>query len=143
MRTPFVEFEEKIPQDITGGYVIGSFDVMDAEGETLIAEYRFVHQYGYLQDPELHEFILKGSEGYQIRNVKFGHSYGLLRGDDLWRTSQPTTPLSVPPEMLTAEPPRFRSVQPAILLCEPPEMLIAVRRAASHPPDRATRPRRP
>lgn len=50
--------------DITGGFVIGAFDVYDiSEEPNLICEYRLIHQYSYTQDPERHAFSLWGEGG--------------------------------------------------------------------------------
>jgi len=86
MKTPMIENSDKIP-DITGGYIIGSFDIIPGDGintDSLIAQYRFIHQYLYNQNPELHNFRLEGDEGYSVRNLKIGHSYGLLDSKELW-----------------------------------------------------------
>ncbi|MHC4396246.1 MAG: hypothetical protein ACYS1A_11390 [Planctomycetota bacterium] len=77
--------------DVTGGYVVGRFTVVDPDatgGPAVVGEYSFVHEYSYDQDPELHFFTLRGDPGmvesYQVENIQFGHSYGLLESDDLW-----------------------------------------------------------
>ncbi len=55
------EVEDPEAPDITGGYVVGAFDVYDMAGEpTLAGQYRFVHQYPYNQNPEHHIFTLEG-----------------------------------------------------------------------------------
>ena len=47
--------------DITGGYVIGAFDLFSIDPEPiLLGQYRFVHQYPYTQDPEQHTFTVAG-----------------------------------------------------------------------------------
>jgi len=49
--------------DITGGYLIGAFDLYDFSGEpNLVCEYRLIHQYPYTQDPEHHAFALWGDD---------------------------------------------------------------------------------
>lgn len=86
MKTPMIENSDKIP-DVTGGYIIGSFDIISGEGintDSLIVQYRFIHQYLYNQNPELHNFLLVGDKGYSVRNLKIGHSYGLLDSKELW-----------------------------------------------------------
>ncbi|OXU14839.1 DUF7901 domain-containing protein [Sedimentisphaera salicampi] len=47
--------------DISGGYVLGSFDLFGDDG--LLGQYRFVHQYPYTQDPETHTFTIQGGPG--------------------------------------------------------------------------------
>lgn len=83
--TPFLEAAEKIP-NVTGGYVIGSFEIYDRQNfpDQPIAEYRLVHQYSYTQAPEFHTFILQGSDKYQVANLRFGHSYSYPDLEQLW-----------------------------------------------------------
>jgi hypothetical protein len=88
---PGFEWEIDTPQldvvnwtDICGGYVVGRFDVFtDPGGENLVGEYRFLHEYDYFQDPELHYFSLAGTNetGHFVGNLRFGHSYGFLDAD--------------------------------------------------------------
>ncbi len=76
--------------NVTGGYVIASFDIIDPElpvESRLVGQYRLVHQYSYTQSPERHSFILKGAEGYQVENLSFGHSYGMVEPEGLWSFS--------------------------------------------------------
>jgi hypothetical protein len=74
--------------DVCGGYVVGSFDLFaDPTGQNLIGKYRFLHEYDYFQDPELHYFSLVETEQTQevfVGNLCFGHSYGFLDTDSLW-----------------------------------------------------------
>jgi hypothetical protein len=86
IRTPFVE-ELKTLQDVTGGYVVGSFRVVDLRDTTdaaVVGEYRLVHQYSFNQSPEMHEFVIQGARGYAVTDLKFGHTYGYIRGEELW-----------------------------------------------------------
>lgn len=79
--------------DITGGYVVGAFDIIDmAQGAALLGRYRFVHQYPYTQDPEQHIFTIQGPEDqtgceYVATNFRFGHLYGMPDNDELWKFS--------------------------------------------------------
>lgn len=78
---------DKIP-DITGGYVVARFDIIDTslpKDKNIIAKYRLLHQYSYTQSPEIHNFILKGGEGFQVTNLSFGHTYGFLDDNELWQ----------------------------------------------------------
>jgi len=85
METPFIRKAEAIP-DVTGGYVIGGFDVYNpAVLEEPAVHYRFVHQYLYNQSPEFHTFFLSGSEKFMVTNVSFGHTYGYLSQEELWK----------------------------------------------------------
>ena len=87
LKTPELIRADKIP-NVTGGYVIADFDVVNpllSGNQRIVGEYRLIHEYSYDQDPEMHEFLLAGSEGYMIENIRFGHSYGYLSGDDLWK----------------------------------------------------------
>lgn len=80
--------------DMTGGYVIGAFDVYDMAPvePRLLGQYRFVHQYPYTQDPEHHVFTLRrptdqtGCE-YAAANFRFGHLYGMPETEELWQFS--------------------------------------------------------
>ena len=88
MKTPEIPGAERIP-DVTGGYVIGHFDVF-AQGQTEepLVRYRFVHQYSYNQSPENHTLILRGERGTYATNFQFGHSYGYPTVADLWKTQE-------------------------------------------------------
>lgn len=48
--------------DITGGFVVGAFDLYDfsLDEPDLMGQYRFIHQYSYTQDPEQHMFTIRG-----------------------------------------------------------------------------------
>ena len=84
METPFIDKAEAIP-NITGGYVIGSFDLYHPDvSDEPIAQYLFMHQYLYNQDPEYHTLLLYGTEGYTVTNLQFAHSYGLLTVEEMW-----------------------------------------------------------
>lgn len=72
----------KLP-DITGGYVIGKFDLLNVEKQ-LLGQYRFVHEYSYDQAPEEHFLGLKGEKEYFAANFAFGHSYGYVEKEELW-----------------------------------------------------------
>jgi hypothetical protein len=90
IRTPSVGPEDLRNPDITGGNVVGSFEIFaDPNGQEPLGEYRFMHEYDWEQDPELHSFVLE-SAGQQTAplyfgGLKFGHSYGSLEDpSDLW-----------------------------------------------------------
>jgi len=86
LKTPEILRADQIP-NVTGGYLVGGFDVINPRfsgAQQLIGTYRLLHEYSYDQDPELHEFMLSGSEGYIIENIRFGHSYGYLSSQELW-----------------------------------------------------------
>jgi hypothetical protein len=94
--TPTLKEASKIP-NVTGGYVVGAFDVIDPErpeGSRLVAQYRFIHQYSFDQLPELHAFSLKGPKGLSVTNLRFGHSYGYIDEAALWRFEGWMTDLS-------------------------------------------------
>ncbi len=85
IETPIIQNAYSIP-NVTGGYVIGSFDIIDPKvPEEPAVRYRFVHQYLYNQSPEIHTFFLNGTPGYQIKNVNFTHSYGYPTKEELWK----------------------------------------------------------
>ena len=75
--------------NITGGYVVGAFDLLDESGN-VVGQNRFMHEYDYNQDPESHMFSLCGDPDQQDReyragNFRFGHSYGMFDTSSLWR----------------------------------------------------------
>jgi hypothetical protein len=76
--------------NITGGYVVGSFDLIDnfaPGGPTVVGEYRFMHEYDYMQDPEYHSFYLQEidpSTSYYVSNIRFGHTYSFFDTEQLW-----------------------------------------------------------
>lgn len=85
--TPILVEAFRIP-NVTGGYVVGSFDVIDLERpveERRVAEYRFVHEYSYDQNPEEHVLLLTGEEGLAVTNVRVGHNYGYPTNQELWK----------------------------------------------------------
>jgi len=82
--TPAIEKAESIPY-VTGGYVIGSFDVYDPKNpDAGTIHYRLVHEYLYNQNPELHTFMITGTPGVIVSNFVFGHSYGYPTEAQLW-----------------------------------------------------------
>ncbi len=81
IETPMVEKAITI-RDVTGGYVVGAFDVIGEAGPP--ASYRFVHQYSFDQDPERHRLQITGRPGTSVANVRVGHHYGLPTEAELW-----------------------------------------------------------
>jgi hypothetical protein len=78
-----------LPPNVTGGYVIGAFNLTRAGDPIPIGEYRFIHEYSYDEDPEIHVFEFTGdpeqrSESFEATNFRFGHSYGLPDETILW-----------------------------------------------------------
>jgi len=74
--------------NITGGYIVARFDIIDTslpKDKNIVGKYRLLHQYSYTQSPENHTFILKGLKGYHIINLSFGHTYGFLGDNELWK----------------------------------------------------------
>lgn len=87
LQTPKVVNAAEI-QDVTGGYVIGAFDVIDlnlSSSNNVVANYRFIHEYSYNQSPEEHTLYLSGEQGYTVTNLRFGHSYGYPSTREIWR----------------------------------------------------------
>jgi len=87
IETPTIEKAHAI-QDVTGGYVIGAFDIVNPEfkeNDGIVAEYRFVHQYHYNQSSEQHQFFLSGQTGFYASNLRFGHVYGKPKKEELWK----------------------------------------------------------
>jgi hypothetical protein len=104
--TPKLKNASKVP-NVTGGYVVGGFDIIDPaqpKNEKLIGQYRFVHQYSYDQLPESHIFTLKGGKGYEVTNMRFGHSYGYPDERVLWKFRDWITDFSEKTYKLSDEP---------------------------------------
>ena len=87
LKTPNINRAETIP-DVTGGYVIGGFEILPAGSDAIIAQYRFIHQYGFNQTPEQHIFVLEGQPRYRAQNLRFGHNYAYINPKDLWKFEQ-------------------------------------------------------
>ena len=67
---------------------MGGFEIIDPsrpQNELMVGEYRFIHQYSFDQDPEQHTFGITGEKGLRIANLRFGHTYGYLDTQSLWR----------------------------------------------------------
>jgi len=95
--------------NITGGYVIGAFDLIDYHTGTVVGEHRFLHQYQFDQDPELHYFSLQGdpamTEPYAAANFRFGHAYGYFDPEMLWEFEDWMTRISDPRPLGAGHPP--------------------------------------
>lgn len=88
--TPKIEKAESIP-NVTGGYVIGAFDIIDPSRPSenaRVGEYRFVHQYSYTQSPEFHVLALAGESGFTVSNLRVSHSYGIPTRRQLWEVKE-------------------------------------------------------
>jgi hypothetical protein len=113
MDTPQLGDPNMTEPNISGGYVIGSFKTFNDPGggeENVTAEFRLCAEYKYFQDPETHIFSLEAvGEGeeppYYVGDFRFGHSYGILTGDNLWAFDQWLTIDPEPPEMFAPGPP--------------------------------------
>lgn len=72
----------------TGGYVIGSFSVVQSVGHggiEPVADYRFVAEYPYSDDPTRHVVHIMGRrDDLFVADVRFGHSYGYPDPAELW-----------------------------------------------------------
>ncbi len=81
-----VKKADAIP-DVTGGYLVASFDIVKTTKPgwvKTVGKYRLLHQYSFTQSPERHKLILRGEKGYEVANLKVGHSYGYLDRKSLW-----------------------------------------------------------
>ncbi|HRZ56513.1 MAG TPA: hypothetical protein P5525_13780 [Candidatus Paceibacterota bacterium] len=75
---------EPFQPNMTGGYVVGALSLWSPEG-LHIGDIRFQHEYDYDHNPELHTVSLEGLDDACIaKDLKFGHSYGLLDNTGLW-----------------------------------------------------------
>lgn len=110
METPMIEKAWTIP-NVTGGYVVGSFDIINPDlpsGQSIVGRYRFIHEYSYNQSPEYHVFTLTGERGYYATNFRFGHSYGLLDTESLWKFENWMTEIPEKPYPLGDRPTEIR-----------------------------------
>ncbi|MBK9632757.1 MAG: hypothetical protein IPO62_17170 [Saprospiraceae bacterium] len=76
---------EKLPNNVSGGFVIASFEIEDInnKGEREIYPYRLIHEYSYNQSPFKHLLQLSGKESVLLRNIKLGHSWNQLNTKEL------------------------------------------------------------
>lgn len=97
--TPKIEMPDTI-KDVTGGYVIGRFDLYDLKVSESVAvgEYSFIHQYSYTQNPEQHALRMSGKAGYVVKNIRLGHSYALPNRKEMWKNQ----------EWMTVDPKAYR-----------------------------------
>jgi len=108
--TPVIDKAESI-LNVTGGYVIGSFDIINPDlppEDSIVAQYRFIHQYSYNQAPEDHMFSLSGDSTYFVTNLRFGHSYGYLDAESLWKFEDWMTEIRERPYPLGEKPIELR-----------------------------------
>jgi hypothetical protein len=88
--TPGPSFGWKIDTADTGTptdeYVVGAFEVSDSQGTTVLAEYRFQHEYATGQDPDCHLFHISSYDEteYYVNNLRFAASPELLTTQGLW-----------------------------------------------------------
>jgi hypothetical protein len=85
--TPQLSNLERLPNNVTGGFVIGSFELVYSgeNNERILLPYRFVHEYSYNQTPEIHTVQFTGREGAQLQNLRVGHSWNYPEGEQLWQ----------------------------------------------------------
>ncbi len=81
--TPQLSNLERLPNNVTVGFVIGSFDVVSRENRTP-TPYRFVHEYSYNQTPEQHALEIIRDSGLVVRNLSLGHSWNYPNAEELW-----------------------------------------------------------
>ncbi|MBS3771660.1 MAG: hypothetical protein V5A59_09375 [Bacteroidales bacterium] len=107
--SPKVQKAASIP-NVTGGYLIAAYDIMDpskTEDKNMVGQYRLLHQYSYNQSPERHTLVLKGKKGYNITNLRIGHTYGYLKEQALWEFQEWMTRKDDKKYMLGEEPIRI------------------------------------
>lgn len=80
IETPALSVEDRLPNNVTGGFVVGAFELIDTELSTVdtVQQYRFIHEYSYNQDPEVHLLQLTGRPGALIRNLRLGNTWNYL-----------------------------------------------------------------
>lgn len=86
MTTPTFNTEHRLPNDVTGGFVIGALELVyiDQEETEETLEYRFIHEHSYNQDPEIHVLHLSGRRGVVVKNLKLGHSWNYFDTEHLY-----------------------------------------------------------
>ncbi len=85
VETPALSVEERLPNNVTGGFVVGAFELIDTElleGDT-VQQYWFIHEYSYNQKPEIHLLQLTGRKGVLVKNLRLGNSWNYLDTDQL------------------------------------------------------------
>lgn len=85
VETPELPDLTKLPNNITGGFLVGSFNIIGTYENTRPEEYRFIHEYNYTQNPEAHIIELFSNEDLKITNIKFGHSWNYFSPAQLWK----------------------------------------------------------
>ncbi len=87
IRSAEIEKADTIP-DVTGGYLVAAFDLVETTQPgwvRTVGMYRIVHQYSYTQSPERHTLLIEGEKGYEVANLRVGHSYGYIGAKELWK----------------------------------------------------------
>lgn len=85
VETPALRSAERLPNNVTGGFVVGAFDLIvpDSSGGDMVLPYRFQHEYSYSQAPEVHLVRLTGRPGVLVRNLRLGNSWNYLEPGQL------------------------------------------------------------
>ena len=76
-------------KNITGGYIIGSFDIYKSDtipaDEFLFAKYRFISQFDFDHRPDEYTLHLYSDSAYCVTNIRLGLKFGLQTPYDLWQ----------------------------------------------------------
>lgn len=83
VRTPQLADLERLPNNVSGGFVIGAFELLQPEQVSQPQEYRFIHEYSYNQNPEMHVLSLNAERGLIIQNLRIGHSWNYPSSEEL------------------------------------------------------------
>jgi hypothetical protein len=75
--------------NITGGYLVGSIEIIDPDTLTDLkepyAELRFITRYDIYESLLYHKLIICGEQGYRAGRVRIGNSFGKLNTEELWQ----------------------------------------------------------
>jgi hypothetical protein len=87
VETPLLQDVKRLPNNVTGGFLIGSFELIsfDENKNRIILPYRFVHEYSYNQRPDQHLLQITGNPPAMIQNLRIGNSWNYPESNELWR----------------------------------------------------------
>ena len=85
VRTPQLQNLERLPNNVTGGFVVGAFELVQPEQGRNSQELRFVHEYSFNQTPEQHVLVLNAQRGLVMQNLRVGHTWNYPSAEELQR----------------------------------------------------------
>ena len=87
----------RLPPNVSGGFIIGEFTLEDPDNVDEVIEYRFSHEHSYLKRPGIGTVKFSGISKGRIQNLKMGHSWNQLENIwefDNWLSRYPAMELS-------------------------------------------------